>query len=177
MFVERTKEWAPPLVKLGKERERPKQHCSKIIRRRITMSDKQSFSDGTRQYLSDLKTSVERSEKRIQLAITDPRGEPQRQRDETVAFFENRRQEIEAAHARAETHRQAKMAETKAKVDEWKANLDVQRLENRAIDAEDYANETYVIASGAIDEATAAALDAIDARMAADEAAGKRRAA
>ncbi len=141
------------------------------------MSGKESFSDRTRQYLSDLKTSVERSEKRIQLAITDPRGEPQRQRDETVAFFENRRQETEAAHKRAEAHRQAKMAETKAKVDEWKTNRDVQKLENRALDAEDYANATYVIASDAIDEATAAALDAIDARLAAEEAAGKRRAA
>jgi hypothetical protein len=72
------------------------------------------------------------------------------------------------------TYFDTKQAETDAKIDEWKAKQEVQKLENRANGAEDYFSAALVVAAAAIDEANAAALDAIEARRVADEAGATR---
>ena len=56
-------------------------------------------------------------------------------------------------------------------VQEWKAKRQAELLELRAEDAESYADATTAIAEAAIEEARTAALEAIEARREADEAA------
>ena len=84
--------------------------------------------------------------------------------------MKTRQQEAEAARGRMKTYLETKKAETDAKIDEWKAQREVQKLQDRANDAEAYFGMTLDVAAAAIDEAGAAALEAIEACRVADEA-------
>jgi hypothetical protein len=69
---------------------------------------------------------------------------------------------------------QAKMETTRreaaATVEEWKRKQDAEKLEQRAKDAEEYAEAATAVVTLAQEEARAAALDAIEARREAEAA-------
>jgi hypothetical protein len=58
-----------------------------------------------------------------------------------------------------------------AKIEEWKHGREVRKLEKRAQRAEDYAAERAWLATVAVEEAEYATLEAIAARLEADEVA------
>ena len=64
----------------------------------------------------------------------------------------------------------ARRADTDAKIDEWKRNREVNELENRAKDFEDYAEAAMGVLNLAKDEALQASLDAVEARLQAEDA-------
>jgi hypothetical protein len=64
--------------------------------------------------------------------------------------------------------------ETKDKIEEWKRNREVKQLTSRAERAEEYANWAAVLAMDAVDEAHLAMMEALAARIEADEATGTR---
>ena len=89
-----------------------------------------------------------------------------------AAKVESRKQEIETTRQNVRAHLEAKKMETKTKIDEWKHNREVNKLSSRAESAEDYATWATVLATDAVDEAHLAMMQAIAARIEADEAAG-----
>jgi hypothetical protein len=138
------------------------------------MEDQQSFSDRVQQQLSTVKAALDRTQTQIQAANSKALDELRAERDRAAAAMQTRQQEAEAARGRMKTYFETKKAETDAKIDEWKAQREVQKLQDRANDAEAYFATTLDVATAAIDEAGAAALDAIEARRVADEATATR---
>jgi sugar-specific transcriptional regulator TrmB len=65
---------------------------------------------------------------------------------------------------------QEKKQEAEATVEEWKRKREVNKLEGRAQSAQEYAEAAIHVVGLALDEATAATLDAAEARRVADEA-------
>ena len=78
------------------------------------------------------------------------------------------------AKADAKKRIEEKKAETSSKIDEWKANRDQRKLEKRADRSEDYAAVCIVIAANSVAEAELATLEAIEARLLAEEFAANR---
>lgn len=64
---------------------------------------------------------------------------------------------------------EAKKSELHSQIDEWKAKREVEKLVSRADRAENYAASAIVFAAAAVQEAQIAVLEAIEARIAADE--------
>jgi hypothetical protein len=84
--------------------------------------------------------------------------------------FETTKQEATAAKMRLEELVEARKAETKAAVAEWKANHDRKKLEKRAERAEKYAETCIEVALFSAAEAQVAILEAVAARKDAEDA-------
>ena len=82
-----------------------------------------------------------------------------------------KKQEAAAAKTRLEAFAEDKKTETKAAVEEWKANHDRKKLEKRAERAEKYADTCIDVANFSAAEAQVAILEAVSARKDADDAA------
>ena len=93
--------------------------------------------------------------------------------EEAQAKMEAGRQHVSEAQAKMKAAVQEKQAETQAKIDGWKSQRQVQKLEKRADRAEDYAEWAVLAAVGAIEHADLAVLEAVDARIDAESAAGE----
>ena len=63
-----------------------------------------------------------------------------------------------------------KKAETQAKIDHWKRERELKKLDSRADDAEEYAAAAISIAVVAVEEAKVATLEAVLARLDAEDA-------
>ena len=63
-----------------------------------------------------------------------------------------------------------KVTETESRIKEWKANRELEKLEKRADNAEEYAAHSIVVALEAVDEAEVAMLEALAARIESDQA-------
>ena len=63
-----------------------------------------------------------------------------------------------------------KKAEAKSTIDDWKAKREAKKLAHRADRAEEYAAATIRVALASLDEAEQAVLEAVGARLDADEA-------
>ncbi len=91
--------------------------------------------------------------------------------DKAKADHEARKHKVEETKKRINASLEAKKEETEAKIAEWKYQREVKKLEKRAQRAEEYAAERVWFAMVAIDEADYATLEAIAARIEADEVA------
>jgi tellurite resistance protein len=63
-----------------------------------------------------------------------------------------------------------KKAEAKSTIDDWQANREARKLAHRADRAEEYAAATIRVALAGLDEAEQAVLEAVGARLDAEEA-------
>ncbi len=91
--------------------------------------------------------------------------------DETKDVLAKKKQEAAAAKTRVEEYAKSKKAETKATIGEWKANRERKKLDKRAEKAENYAESCVEMALYYYYEAQVAILEAVAARIDADEAA------
>ena len=119
---------------------------------------------GMESRLNDLRTKVERDRETTKAAI----GE---RIDEAKATIHSTKDDARAARERMAAQLEEKKAETAERIDEWKHNREVSRLERRAEDLEAYATWAILVAADAIEEADVATLEAIAARLDADLAA------
>ncbi len=133
-------------------------------------AETKSFPARVQQHLSDLKVSVDHLQANLEGSSAKVAAGLGAKQEEARARMEGRKAQIDAANARMKERLDAKKAQTDATVAEWKAKRDVQRLERRAEDAEEYASAAFVIAWEAINEADAALLEALAARIDAEEA-------
>ena len=81
-----------------------------------------------------------------------------------------KKQEIAAAKTGIEKFAEAKKAETQAAVAEWKTNRDHKKLEKRSERAQKYAEACIAVALCSAEEAEVAILEAVAARIDADDA-------
>ena len=91
------------------------------------------------------------------------------QLEKAKAEFDARKREATEAHERIKSMVEEKKTQTEAKVQAWIREREVEKMEARARLAEDYAAEQILLATATIEEAEVAMLEALAARVEADE--------
>ena len=129
------------------------------------------------QFFTELRTKVDEAEKRVkELSATAKTAadKAQSQAKAQLAGLEMKAKEhhakLEAAEAKAKKWLEEKALATKEKIESWKAQQEVKRLDAYAKLAEDYAVASIAAAGSTVDEAARAVVEAIGARLDADSA-------
>jgi len=130
------------------------------------------FTDKLRDRLNAAEARLEQVSVSISSAKTETRANIESKIGEAKAAAEAQKSALEDAQARMKADIEEKKATTEGHVAKWKQDRQVKKLERRAEFAEDDAVWAMLVAADAIDNANLRALDAIVARMDADEAAG-----
>lgn len=107
----------------------------------------------------------------IQSATEKTQGEIQSKLDEARTNLEAKKQEFDEYRAKIKTQFEQKESEVKSNIEEWKTSREIKKLEERADQAEDYANTAILLAMATMEEAEKATLEAIAARRDANTAA------
>lgn len=115
--------------------------------------------------LQDLKGQVENANQETREAI-------QAKLDQAKADLDEHKRKAEDRQQRIKSYLDEKVAETQHDIDDWKTKRQIKKLERRADRRESYAADTVIIAMAAIDEANFAVLEALDARLDAEDAQG-----
>ncbi len=128
-------------------------------------------------FCSDVRTKINDADKRLKDLGASAKNAGQKAKDDAkahLAALENKAKDqqakIEASKATMKAWADGKKAITAEKITEWKAQRQVQKLSDRADDAESYAVAAMQIAVAALDEAETAAIEAVVARSDADAA-------
>ena len=135
------------------------------------------FTNNLRDRLNGAEARLEQVKASIGAAKTETRAGIDGKIAEAKAAAQAQKSALEDAQARMKADLEEKKATTEEHVAEWKQGRHVKKLERRAEFAEDDAVWALLVAADAIDNANLRALDAIVARMDADEAAGGEAAA
>lgn len=129
------------------------------------------FVENLRDRLNAVDGRMDNLKASIESAPAKAKADVQAMVDKAKADHEARKHKIEETKKRINASLEAKKEETEAKIAEWKDQHEVKKLEKRAQRAEEYAAELVWLAMVAIDEADYASLEAIAARIEADEVA------
>ena len=129
------------------------QFCDKLKERLNALEDQ----------VSTLKTNVQnlpkQGEQALQKCLTETRGR-----------VEQQKKKIEQAQVSLKARAEQKLSQAKEDIKEWKAKREVSKLNGRAQRAEQYAADAVFIADVAVAEAEEAIIDAVIARMDAENA-------
>ena len=136
------------------------------------MSEKiDQFCNNLRDRLTKVDDRIQGFKASVDSVNAKAKADIQSQLDKVKADFEARKRKSEEAHERIKANIEEKKAETEAKIEEWKHGREVKKLERRAQRAEDYAADRAWLAMLSVEEAEYAMLEAIAARIEADEVA------
>lgn len=128
--------------------------------------------------LHDNLEAVEDRAKSVRRSIRSTRKksqvEIQSQLDEARKKLEDKKQEFDEYRAKFKAQFEEKESEVMSNVEEWKTSREIQKLEHRAVKAEDYASTAIFLAMVAMQEAEEATLSAISTRLDAESAVEKR---
>jgi hypothetical protein len=113
--------------------------------------------------LDHLKAQLENAGQETQDAIES-------KLNQAKADIEEQKTKVKDGQQRAKDFLAADLAETKQDIHSWKQNREIKKLEKRAERRENYAADTVLFAMAAIDEANVAILEALEARLDADDA-------
>ena len=129
------------------------------------------FTNNLRDRLNTAEARLEQVKVSVGSAKTETRANIEGKIAEAKAAAGAQKSALEDAQARMKDDFEEKKAATEEHVAKWKQERHVKKLERRAQFAEDDAVWAILVAADAIDSANLYALDAIVARMDADEAA------
>jgi chromosome segregation ATPase len=134
------------------------------------------MSEKIDQFVENLRDRLNAVDDRINnfkssIDSANAKADVQARLDKAKAGYEARKSEIEKAHQRVKASIEEKKTETDGKIAEWKDQRETKKLEKRAQRAEEYAVDQLWFAMVAVEEADYAAIEAIAARIEADEAA------
>jgi chromosome segregation ATPase len=129
------------------------------------------------EFCNDLRNDLTEADNRLQ----GLKGQIEKANEETRDAIETKLQQaksdLEAQKRKAEdrqhevkSYLEEKRAEAKHDIDDWKKKRELKKLEKRAERRESYAADTLLFAMAAIDEANVAVLEALEARLDADDA-------
>lgn len=136
------------------------------------MSEKiDQFTNALRDRLTKVDERIKSFKDSVDSANAKAQADIHTKLDKAKADFDARKHEAEEVHNRIKANIEEKKSETEAKIEEWKHQREVKKLEKRAERAENYAAERTWLAMLTIEEAEYAALEAIAARIEADEVA------
>jgi uncharacterized protein (DUF342 family) len=131
-----------------------------------------NFTQQLHDNLEAVEARAKSLKKNIQSLPKKTQAEIQSALDKAKTNLDARKQEFDDYRAKLTTQLAAKESEVMSTIEDWKANREVEKLEHRADQAEDYAATMTFLAVAAMEEAEAANLAAIAARLDAEAAAG-----
>lgn len=121
--------------------------------------------------LTEVDNRIQRFKANVNEVNAKGKADIQAQLDKARTNFEEHKHKAEETKQRLEASIEEKKSETEAKIEEWRRNRQIDKLERRAQRAEEYAAESAYLAWWSVEEAEYAMLEAIAARIEADEAA------
>ena len=128
-----------------------------------------SFCEKLREKLNEMDDRLQQLKASAKASSEKTRQDLHSQAERLQASLNADRASIEAAKTRMKDWAAGKKATFDEKVAQWKAQRKQEQLNRRAEAAEGYASDAFVVAVAAVDDAYAAAIDAIIARGDADE--------
>lgn len=136
------------------------------------MSEKiNQFCDDLRARLTDVDNRISSLKAGIESAQAKAKAEVQDKLDKARADLDARKSGVDEVHTRIQTALEEKKADTEESIAQWIRDREVGRLERRATIAEGYAADQVLLALVAVEEAEFATLEALAARIDADDAA------
>ncbi|MEE3716759.1 hypothetical protein V2H45_08375 [Tumidithrix elongata RA019] len=135
------------------------------------MSEKiDSFANIFRGKLNDIDDRLSSVKATIESAAEETQSTIESKLNEVKAKLEKKKDEFATYRTKLAELAAEKQAEVKSKVEEWKTKQEFEELNRRADRAEHYAASGIIVAMATIDEAEEAILEAIAARLDADNA-------
>ncbi|MEK1888961.1 MAG: hypothetical protein AAAB35_15620 [Phyllobacterium sp.] len=131
------------------------------------------FTESLRLKLTASSDNLDSLKAKIDGKVDDAEADVRARLDEVKGRIEQGKASVSAANSRIKNWIEAKKAATDEQISAWKTELEIDRLEDRAALAEEYALAAREVAAAAIDDAEEASLEAWLARRDADAAAGK----
>ena len=136
------------------------------------MSEKiDQFCHDLRERLTKVDDRLNSFKDSVETANAKAKADIQAKLDESKADIEARKKKAEEVHSRIKANMEEMKEETAARVEEWKHQRQVKKLEKRADRAENYAAGRAWLAMLSVAEAEFAMLEAVAARIEADEVA------
>lgn len=135
------------------------------------------FCDELRLHLNALEKQVDNVKSSLQSLPEQGEQALQKSLNETRSKIEAQRKKVEQAQASLKSRAESKITQAKDAINEWKDKREVNKLNSRADRAEQYAADAVYIAIAALDEAEEAIVDAVMARIDAENAAAPTAAA
>ena len=127
------------------------------------------FCEKLRKDLTGVEDRLNQIKQQIDTANQETRSAIEAKFAKTKAKVEAEKKQVHDAMAKVKSRIEEKKAETHDKIEEWKANREQHKLDKRADRAEDYAAACIIVAADSVAEADLATLEAIDARLLAEE--------
>ncbi|WP_043664609.1 hypothetical protein [Streptomyces xylophagus] len=115
--------------------------------------------------------SVAEDRQKLTAVVADAKGRAEQGAQRLQSSGQQAKANVTGTWNQVQTSWQDHVDSVRVKLEERKAERDVKRLQNAADDAEDYASDAVDFAIAAVEEAEYATLDAVLARVEADEAA------
>jgi len=136
------------------------------------MSEKvDKFCSDLRDRLTAIEDRLNQAKESVEKASHDTHEAIEAKKAEIKTKADADKQKVKDAEAKAKNWVEAKVAAAEADIEEWKTKREIHKLEKRADHAEDYAASAIILAAAAVDEAEFAILDAVGARLLAEDAA------
>lgn len=128
------------------------------------------FCESLRQQLTAIETKLNHTKADLETVPQEARQIVQTKLEDAKTQLAENKRKAEDAKVTMQQWLEAKKVEIQSQVDDWKTQREVEKLGSRADRAENYAASAIVFAAAAVQEAQIAVLEAIEARMADDEA-------
>ncbi len=128
----------------------------------------EKFCDNLRDRLTSVDDRITSLKAGLDSAAARTKSDIETQVNKAKADLEAHMREAEQVQARVRTLLEEKKAQTDANIEEWVRDRKVEKMEARAQLSEDYAAEQVWLATVAVEEAEIATLEAIAARIEAE---------
>jgi hypothetical protein len=135
-----------------------------------TMPTTHEFFVRQHERLNHVEASVVRTQTELDEARNEALDSLRAKREKAAAARQAFQSKFSEAVNKMKANVEARKAQTDATIAEWKHKREVNKLENRARDLEDYADAAMAVLELAQEEARQASLEAIEARLQAEEA-------
>ncbi len=138
------------------------------------MSEKiEKFCDNLRVRLTDVDDRIANLKAGLDAATARTKADIDFQLNKAKSDLEAHKREAEQVQERVNTLLEEKKTQTEASIGEWVRDRKVEKMEARAQLTEDYAAEQVWLATVAVEEAELATLEALAARIEADDLAAR----
>jgi vacuolar-type H+-ATPase subunit I/STV1 len=124
-----------------------------------------SFTKQLHENLEAIEDRAKSFREGIQSATKKTQAEIQSNLDEAKTKLAAKKQELDNYREKFKTQFEEKESEVKLNVEEWRERREVKKLEHRADKAEEYAASAIFLAMAMMEEAEAATLSALAARI------------
>jgi chromosome segregation ATPase len=129
-----------------------------------------NFTNSLRDKLNDLDNRLSSIKMTVDSASQESQASIEAKLKEVKTKLETKREDFNTYKLELKKQAEEKQSEIMSKIDNWKTNRELENLDRRAVHAEEYAARGVAVAMAAIEEAEEAILEAIAARLDANNA-------